>query len=55
MSLTLIGLLVAAAIIVSWLQWQRSGRILALLAGALFLAVGCVPIPSVLLSHLQSG
>ena len=55
MTLTLFGLLVVAAIIVSWLQWRRSGRILAMLAGALFLAVGCGPIPSVLLSHLQSG
>jgi uncharacterized SAM-binding protein YcdF (DUF218 family) len=55
MTLMLIGLLAVAAIIVLWLQWRRSGRVLALLAVALFLAEGCGPIPSVLLSDLQSG
>jgi uncharacterized SAM-binding protein YcdF (DUF218 family) len=55
MTLLLIGLLVVAAVVVSWLKWRRSARILVLLAVASFFAVGCGPIPQVLLSNLQSG
>lgn len=55
MTLLLIFLLVAAAIVLTLLKWRRCSLILSFLALALFFAIGCGPIPSALLSDLQSG
>ena len=55
MTLLLIFLLVAAAIVLALVKWRRSCLLLSLLALALFLAIGCGPIPSALLADLQSG
>ncbi len=54
MTLLLIFLLVAAAIALTSLKWRRCSLILSLLTLALFLAIGCGPIPSALLTDLQS-
>jgi uncharacterized SAM-binding protein YcdF (DUF218 family) len=54
-TLLLIFLLVAAATVLALLKWRRSCLIFSLLALALFLAIGCGPIPSALLADLQSG
>jgi uncharacterized SAM-binding protein YcdF (DUF218 family) len=49
----LIVLLILAAI-TGWLRWRRSARALCALAVVLFLAVGCGPIPALLLTRLQA-
>ena len=55
MSLLLIVVLVVIAVAVSLLKWRRWSQVLALLAAALFFAIGCGPIPSALLRGLQAG
>jgi uncharacterized SAM-binding protein YcdF (DUF218 family) len=54
-TLPLILLLVAAAIGLSWLNWRKTSRVVAVVAAALFFGVGCGPIPAFLLTDLQSG
>ncbi|MGC1549911.1 MAG: YdcF family protein [Rhodanobacter sp.] len=49
----LIVLLVVAAI-ARWLSWKRFSRVLVALSVVLFLAVGCGPIPALLLTRLQA-
>jgi uncharacterized SAM-binding protein YcdF (DUF218 family) len=54
-TLLVVLLLVAAATGLLLLNWRKTGRTVLLLALALFLGVGCGPIPSYLLSRLESG
>jgi len=50
-----ISILIAAAIGLRGLKWRKSGYVLFFLALALFLGIGCGPIPAFLLSDLQAG
>jgi uncharacterized SAM-binding protein YcdF (DUF218 family) len=48
-------LIAALAFGLAWVEWRRSSRVLSVLALVLFLAIGCGPVPAVLLNSLQAG
>jgi uncharacterized SAM-binding protein YcdF (DUF218 family) len=54
-TLLVILLLIAAAIGLSWLNWRKTSRSVAIAAAALFFGIGCGPIPSFLVTDLQAG
>jgi uncharacterized SAM-binding protein YcdF (DUF218 family) len=54
--MTLCALLIAT--VAAWIirqKWRKSSWLLAMVTLAAFLAIGCGPLPSVLLRHLESG
>jgi uncharacterized SAM-binding protein YcdF (DUF218 family) len=55
MIVSLISLLVAAAAVLARARRRQSARILFSLAGILFVAVGCGPLPAIALKNLQTG
>lgn len=55
MTLSVLMVLSLLALLLGRLQWRRSSRVLAGIAAVLFMAVGCGPITSALLWHLQSA
>lgn len=54
MTLGILMLLTGLSFVLGWLQWRRGSRTLAAFAVILFLAVGCGPVPILLLGQLQS-
>jgi uncharacterized SAM-binding protein YcdF (DUF218 family) len=54
-TLPVITILVALAIVLAWLHLRRSAYLIAALALVLFLGVGCGPIPALLASGLQES
>jgi len=55
MTVIAIVLLAAIAVILSLLRWRKASRVLTLIVLVLIVAVGCGPLPSFLLTHLQAG
>jgi uncharacterized SAM-binding protein YcdF (DUF218 family) len=54
-TLPVVSILIAAAIGLSLLKWRKSSYVVLFLALALFLGIGCGPIPALLLTDLQTG
>jgi len=55
MTLTVLLILGLLALALAWLGWRRCSRALLGLALILLFAIGCGPVPSALLTRLQSG
>lgn len=55
MTLTVLLILGLLALALAWLRWRRCSRALLALALILLFAIGCGPVPSALLTRLQSG
>ena len=55
MTLTVLLILVLLGIALRWLRWRRLATTCLVVALAAVLAIGCGPVPRLLLAHLQDG
>jgi len=55
MTIAFLLLLVAVAAVLAWVRRRQSARILYILTAILLVAIGCGPLPAVMLKSLQSG